>query len=88
MKNHTKIYMKAFGYDVSDFIPSEISCQKAVDIHHIVSRKRGGKDVIENLMALTREEHEKFGDKVEFKDWLLVIHYGRMKQAGIKSIDL
>ena len=38
MKKHTKIYMEAIGYTDTDFIPSEISAQIAVDIHHIVSR--------------------------------------------------
>lgn len=77
MRKHTKIYMKYFGYDVSDFIPSEISGERAVDIHHIDCRGRGGskeKDNIENLMALTRKEHEMYGDKKEFKEFLKNVH--------------
>lgn len=79
MKRHTKIYMDFFGYDKSDFIPSELSGRKAVDINHIDARGIGGnpsgdKDVIENLMALTREEHEKFGDKKRFKQLLIQAH--------------
>ena len=50
--------MKAFGYYEGDFIPSEISGQPAVDIHHIEKRGKG-KDVPELLIALTREEHER-----------------------------
>jgi len=68
MQPHTKIYMDAFGYEKGDFIPSEISGQRAVDICHIKPRGAGGNpskdlDRIENLMAQTREEHHNLGDK-------------------------
>jgi hypothetical protein len=65
--------MDFFGYGVEDFIPSEISGKPAVDVHHIERRGMGGsknKDYIENLMALTREEHDKYGDKEQHKQWL------------------
>ncbi len=60
--------MQALGYEKGDFIPSEISGQKAVDICHIIPRGMGGNpegglDRIENLMAQTREEHIQLGDK-------------------------
>jgi 5-methylcytosine-specific restriction endonuclease McrA len=76
MKNHTKVYFKHFGYDVSDFIPCEICNAKAVDIHHIDARGMGGseKDDINNLMALCRNCHIKFGDIKEKKEWLRDIH--------------
>lgn len=88
MKRHTKIYMDAFGYDTTDFIPSEISGKPANDIHHIFCKGMGGdptgeKDVIDNLMALTREEHEKYGDKVQYLDFLLEKHYAFMKSKGV-----
>jgi hypothetical protein len=54
MKNHTKLYLKYFGYDTSDFIPCEVCGDKAVDIHHIECRGMGGTkelDNIDNLMA-------------------------------------
>ncbi len=77
MKKHTKIYMKAFGYDISDFIKCEVCQKEAVDIHHIEARGMGGsktKDIPENLMALCRECHELYGDKVDHKEALKVIH--------------
>ena len=86
MQNHTKIYCDAFGYDTEDqtvFIPSEISEDKAVDTHHIVNRSKGGLDIIENLMALTRKEHQDFGDKTEYMVYLLKIHRRRLQIAGI-----
>lgn len=84
MKNHTKIYMDFFGYDVSDFIPSEISGKKAQAIHHIECRGMGGnpsgdKDVIENLMALTAEEHDLYGDKAQYMAYLKAVHMQFMK---------
>ena len=72
MQKHTKIYMAYFGYDASDFIPCELCGAKAVDIHHIDCRGMGGseKDNIENLMALCRFDHIKYGDKKQFTDML------------------
>lgn len=72
MKKHTKIYLEAYGFDISDFIPCEICEAKAVDIHHIEARGMGGtkKDSINNLMALCRECHLYYGDKKEFKEYL------------------
>ena len=65
MKPHVKIYLEAFGYDTGDpgqFIPSELSGKKSVTIHHIIGRGRGGKDHIENLIALTMAEHRDYGE--------------------------
>ena len=58
MQKYIKTYCDYFGYVEDEYIPSEVSGEWAVDIHHIVFRSRGGKDNIENLIALTREEHE------------------------------
>lgn len=71
MKKHTKVYFDFFDIEYDPIsgwhnCKSEISSKPADDIHHINSRGMGGskdKDNIENLMALTREEHEKYGDK-------------------------
>ena len=82
MQNHVKIYLDFFGYGIDDFIPSEISGERAIDIHHIDCRGMGGskeKDNIENLMALTREEHEEFGDKEQYMDYLKETHLNFIK---------
>jgi len=71
LKKHTKIYYKKLNYFYEDFVPSEISQVKAVDIHHIVNRENR----IENLMAVTRIEHLKYGDKKKYMVFLLNIHY-------------
>ena len=57
MTPHVKIYLKHFGFDVSDFIACENCGKRAQDIHHIHGRGKG-KDVIGNLMALCRDCHK------------------------------
>jgi hypothetical protein len=79
MKKHTQIYIKAFNYVLDDFIPSEISGNKGVDIHHIIGRGKKGEDRIENLMCLTRQEHIDYGDKKEHMKSLLMLHRNIMK---------
>ena len=66
-------YFNHFGYDISDFIPCEVCGKTAVDIHHIEARGIGGSkdaDSIDNLMALCREDHLKYGDKKQYKEFL------------------
>jgi hypothetical protein len=73
MKLHTKIYLTAFGFDLSDqtqYVRSELSNQRGVDIHHIVDRENR----IENLMMLTRQEHLKYGEIKEAMFFLLDTH--------------
>jgi 5-methylcytosine-specific restriction endonuclease McrA len=81
MKNHTKVYFKAFGYDTNSWIGCEVCGATAVDIHHIESRGMGGSktaDTIDNLMALCRECHVEFGDKKHYKELLVATHAMRM----------
>lgn len=84
---HTALYMAAFGYGDSDFIPSELSGQKASDTHHIICRGSGGtktEDRIENLMALTREEHLEYGDKKQHMVFLFRKHLSFLLVNGVK----
>jgi 5-methylcytosine-specific restriction endonuclease McrA len=77
MKNHTKIYLKHFGYGIEDFIPCESCGAKAVDIHHIEARGMGGDkraDDIKNLMALCRQCHLVMGDTKTHMDYLKTKH--------------
>ena len=85
MKKHTQIYMKYFGYHLSDWMPCEICGCQAVDIHHIECRSMGGtntKDTIENLMALCRGHHIQYGDKKQHKEMLIEVHNNFMIQNG------
>ena len=71
MKKHTKIYLKYFGYDKTDFIACEVCGTKAVDIHHLDSKGMGGsktKDYIENLIAVCRDCHNECHDSLEFNN--------------------
>jgi hypothetical protein len=38
-------------------------------------------DVIENLMALCRKDHARYGDNKSFKDWLKKVHALKLEQA-------
>jgi len=84
---HTSLYMSAFGYGDTDFIPSELSGDRAVDIHHIQNRGLGStktEDRIENLMGLSREEHMEFGDKKHLMAFLYRRHMEFMIYCGVK----
>ena len=77
MKNHTKTYLKYFGFNIPEDCFCEICGVYANDIHHIESRGMGGsnnKDNVENLMALCRKHHIEYGDVVDKKAWLKNIH--------------
>lgn len=87
MQRHTKIYLSSLKYDVTDFIPSEISGAKAVDIHHIIGRGKCGEDRIENLMALTRKEHIDYGDNKLYMVHLLKIHRSYLCNMGVVYSD-
>ena len=56
---------------MDSFIPCTTCGSRAVDIHHIESRKMGGsktKDFIQNLAALCRPCHEKAESSKEFNE--------------------
>jgi 5-methylcytosine-specific restriction endonuclease McrA len=77
LKNHTKVYFKYFNFKIPEDCFCEVCGSPAVDLHHIESRGSGGsknKDYIENLMALCRSCHIKFGDVPDKLDWLKDIH--------------
>lgn len=79
MKKHTKIYIDACGFTDTDFMPSEISGAKGVDIHHIVNRENR----IENLMLLTRDEHVKYGEIKDKMFFLLMKHKEYLDYNGV-----
>jgi len=95
MQKHTKIYFDFFDIEfdpVSGWhnCVSELSGLPAVDINHIECRGMGGskeKDNIENLMAMTREEHEEYGDKKQHLEYLKEMHRNyieRFKKSKFK----
>ena len=58
MKKHVKNYFEFFKIGEQDIIFSELSGRPANDLHHLIYRGQGGSDDIENIMALTRDEHD------------------------------
>lgn len=95
MKKHIKIYRSFFDYGEQDFTYSELSGQRASDVHHIEARGMGGskeKDHIENLIGLTREEHDLAENGTYSKEFLKEVHtvfvnfykkYGHVYTNGI-----
>ena len=76
MKNYTKLYFDHYNC-WGEFVGCEVCGAEAVDIHHIDCRSMGGskeKDKIENLMAVCRVCHLKYGDKKEYTEYLKEIH--------------
>jgi len=95
MKKHTKIYMKAFGYEIGDQIPCEFSPEfsgvTVDDVHHINSRGMGGdpkgvKDCIENLMGVSRHYHDRCEGKFRpiSKEDQIETHFNFLRKHGIK----
>ena len=88
MKKHIKIYHEALGVAPGEVIFSEISGYRASDIHHIFAGGMGGgkrkEDRIENLMALTREEHLNYGDKKDTYLILLIKHRNFLDRWCVK----
>ena len=82
MKPYTKLYIDFFGYKKGDVIPCEVTGSPAVDISHNEGRGMGGRlsvNVIENLMALTREAHTFLEDNPRYRWWYDEIHRGFMR---------
>ena len=87
MKNYIITYMNFFDYFGEGFMPSEISDSSAVDIHHIICKGIGGTsdkniNCIENLIALTRDEHTKYGDKKKYYIFLINTHIKFIKKEN------
>jgi hypothetical protein len=85
MKNHTKIYLKYFGYGLDSYFACEVCDNRGVDLHHIENRGMGGsktKDYIENLICVCRQCHEFFGEKDEYLQFLKDKHYEFMQRNG------
>jgi hypothetical protein len=83
MKNYTKVYLDYFGYDISDFIHCEVCGKRAIDINHIQARsiRKDLLNDITNLMAMCREDHIKYGDKKQYREYLQNIHNQKLNNV-------
>lgn len=92
MQKHTKIYFVYFDidYDTStgyhDYIDCEVCKGQAVDIHHIIFKSQGGKDEINNLIALCRSCHNMAHSRTLSGEHLQEIHNKHVLQHT-KLID-
>lgn len=81
---HVQVYYNHFLLTNRAEVVCELTGMPYADIHHIDAAGMGGRDsvhYIENLMALNRHAHEWFGDKTEYKEWLIKIHLEFMKDG-------
>lgn len=76
--------MDYFGYGIQDFIPCEICEDRAVDIHHILARKKRPDLIndINNLMAVCRVCHQDYGDRTEHLEYLQKIHNLKLRTTN------
>jgi 5-methylcytosine-specific restriction endonuclease McrA len=80
LQKYTKNYLEYFGYTVADFIPCECCGSQSHDFHHIVPRSKFGKnnkeeqDRVENVMALCRLCHVRYGQNKRYNDFLQELH--------------
>lgn len=93
MKPYVRTYINALGLDSSEPIYSELSRDVANDIHHIEAKGMGGtsnpeRNSIFNLMALTRDEHEKYGDRKQYKRFLKMKHMEFLMKKGVRILGV
>lgn len=83
MKKHIKLYFAYFALGEQDLVVDEYEwvvngiMVRASDIHHIDPRGMGGsksKDYIENLIALSRENHDRAEDKTLLPSTIQSVH--------------
>lgn len=54
-RNHTKNYLRYFGYSRQDTIPCEVCEKTSRGKHHIIFRSKGGSNRTKNIIALCGE---------------------------------
>ena len=65
--DYKSIYMTFFNISPDETVLCEVCNAVAVDIHHIIFRSQGGKNNIDNLIALCRNCHDISHGKVKDK---------------------
>ena len=81
--------MDYFGLSEGDYIGSELSNSPSGPPHHIILKSAGGKDVIENIMALTLEEHElaHFRGTMDESKWLRADYLQKIHKQYLKNFN-
>ena len=71
---YKETYRKYFGYALDEYYPCEMCTRRAVDIHHIKYKSRGGTDNIENLIGLCRDCHTDVHNEILSEGVLRIAH--------------
>lgn len=91
LPKHIQGYFDFFDLEPGDWVGSEISNATCQDFHHIYEKGMGGRPVfehegveydinsVENIIALTREEHEDAHANVYTKEQLWNLHQKVMR---------
>lgn len=87
MVKYKKIYFNHFSLGPDDFCYCEVCLHERREVrmnwvHHIKAKGMGGskeKDHIENLMGICYDCDHKYGDRVQYMDYLIEIHKEFMK---------
>ena len=85
-KAHVKNYMKHFGYGEQDIILCEACHRKAIDLHHIKYKSRGGGDEVQNVIALCRKCHDLAHNEYISEGDLRYIHNNVLNGHNIKFV--
>ena len=90
---HTDIYFNALGYYKEDMAQCEICGKPATEIHHIERRGLGGtknpeSNCLANIMAICRECHIEYGDKVKYKRMLKIKHLRLITQRFARVLGI
>ena len=85
MNTYTKVYLDNLGFDETDYVQCQCCENRATEIHHIISRKRDKKLIndIQNLFAICRTCHQKYGEIKEYMPLLLKIHRAFLRNNGV-----
>jgi 5-methylcytosine-specific restriction endonuclease McrA len=74
MVKYKKIFLDFWGLTIADFIPC-INCGSiAVDLHHLIFKSQGGKDLPENLAPICRNCHNRAHSDKVFNNYLKELH--------------
>lgn len=79
MTRHYKIYSEHFGYMPGEAMVCELTgfVSRNNELHHIFPRGMGGRpsmDRIDNIMCIRHDLHGKYGDKTQYRDFLIEAH--------------
>lgn len=83
---YKKLFRKLLGYSEDDFIPCAMTGRRAVDIHHIYGRgqRPGKKEELVNLMPMSREAHDTYGDRPVFREDLIKRNFAHITQRLVE----